>query len=73
MCIRDSNKALSSYDFAELRRNVEAVYDCPVVAVLPLSEDVARLQSADIFSLRFPAHSFSRGVADIAAAIEAAA
>lgn len=60
------NKALSSYDFEDLRRQVEQTYSAPVAAVLPLSEDVARLQSADIFSLRYPDHPFSQSIRDIA-------
>jgi len=60
------NKALSSYDFDDLRRQVEQTYRAHVAAVLPLSEDVARMQSADIFSLRYPDHPFSARIRDIA-------
>lgn len=66
------NKALSSYDFEGLRQRIEGIYDSPVATVLPLSEDVAAMQSADIFSLRFPDHPFSKGMLDIVAVIEAA-
>jgi MinD-like ATPase involved in chromosome partitioning or flagellar assembly len=66
------NKALTSYDLPGLKKKVEDTYDAPVAAILPLSEDVARLQSADIFSLRFPDHPFSDGIRSIVAAIEAA-
>jgi MinD-like ATPase involved in chromosome partitioning or flagellar assembly len=66
------NKALTSYDFAELRKKVEETYDSKVATVLPLSEDVARLQSADLFSLRYPDHPFSEGIRDIVAVVEAA-
>ena len=65
------NKALTSYDFGELRRRIEDTYDAPVAAILPLSEDVARMQSADLFSLRYPDHPFSEGMRNIVAAIEA--
>ncbi len=67
------NKALSSYDFAGLRGTVEGAYGTPVAAILPLSEDVARLQSADIFSVRFPDHPVSaelRGVAQLIHSLE---
>jgi len=60
------NKALSSYDFDDLRQQVEQTYHAHVAAVLPLSEDVARMQSADIFSLRYPDHPFSARIRDIA-------
>lgn len=66
------NKALTSYDFDALKKRVEDIYDAPVAAILPLSEDVARMQSADLFSLRFPDHPFSEGIYNIVAAIEAA-
>lgn len=65
------NKALSSYDFADLKQRVEKIYDAPVAAILPLSEDVARLQSTDIFSLRYPDHPVSEGIRRIVAHIEA--
>jgi septum site-determining protein MinD len=65
------NKALTSYDFDDLRKQVEKIYSSPVAAILPLSEDVARMQSADIFSLRYPDHPFSKGIEDVVAVIEA--
>jgi MinD-like ATPase involved in chromosome partitioning or flagellar assembly len=65
------NKALTSYDFDDLQKRIEDTYDAPVAAILPLSEDVARLQSADIFSLRYPDHVFSEGIRNIVAAIMA--
>jgi len=66
------NKALTSYDFAELRRRVEEIYDCPVAAILPLSEDVARMQSSDLFSIQYPDHPFSESIRQIAAVVETA-
>jgi MinD-like ATPase involved in chromosome partitioning or flagellar assembly len=66
------NKALTSYDFQDLRQQIESFYDCPVAAILPLSEDVARLQSSGIFSLLYPDHPFSQGISEIVACIEAA-
>lgn len=65
------NKALTSYDFAALKKQVEATYNSQVAAILPLSEDVARLQSSDIFSLRYPDHPFSQSIRNIVALIEA--
>jgi MinD-like ATPase involved in chromosome partitioning or flagellar assembly len=66
------NKALTSYDFVDLQKRIEDIYDAPVAAILPLSEDVARMQSADLFSLRYPDHPFSDGIRNIVAAVEAA-
>lgn len=65
------NKALTSYDFDALRKQVEEIYGAKVAAILPLSEDVARLQSSDIFALRFPEHTFSKSIRDIVALIKA--
>jgi MinD-like ATPase involved in chromosome partitioning or flagellar assembly len=65
------NKALTSYDFDALKKQVEATYDSRVAAILPLSEDVARLQSSDIFSLRFPEHPFSQSIRSIVTLLEA--
>jgi MinD-like ATPase involved in chromosome partitioning or flagellar assembly len=65
------NKALTSYDFVDLQKRIEDIYAAPVAAILPLSEDVARMQSADLFSLRYPDHPFSVGIRNIVAAIEA--
>ena len=59
------NKALASYDFVDLKQQVQETYGCPVDTVLPLSEDVARLQSADIFALRYPMHSFSKRIQQV--------
>ena len=66
------NKALSSYDFEHLKQQVETIYDSPVATILPLSEDVAGMQSADIFCLRNPDHPFSRGFRRVAELIEEA-
>jgi len=64
------NMALSSYDFDELRQRIERIYESDVAAILPLSEDVARAASADIFSLRNPGHPFTQGIEQIVAAVE---
>jgi MinD-like ATPase involved in chromosome partitioning or flagellar assembly len=66
------NKAISSYDFDDLRKQLEKTYGAPVAAILPLSEDVAALQSSDVFSLVHPDHEVTRGYLDIVAAVEAA-
>ena len=60
------NKALTSYDFAEVRRQVEDTFGAPVAGVLPLTEDVARLASAGLFTLREPDHPWSRELRAIA-------
>jgi hypothetical protein len=52
---------------------VESTYGAPVLAVLPLSEDVAALASAGVFCRRFPDHPLSAQIAGIAAALVPAA
>src|SRR5262249_20214205 len=46
------NKALGSMDLAALRKDVERTYSAPLGAVLLLSEDMLRLGSTGIFSLK---------------------
>ncbi len=60
------NKCPSAFDPAAVRAQVEERYGCPVLAVLPLSEEVVRMASADIFSLQYPNHPFSQGIGRIA-------
>ena len=59
------NKALSTLDFDALRLQAEKAYQAPVAGILPLSEDVARLASGDIFCLREPEHAWSLEIARI--------
>jgi MinD-like ATPase involved in chromosome partitioning or flagellar assembly len=66
------NKAITSLDYEELRQHVEETYDAPVAAILPLSEDVARLASSDIFSLRYPDHPVSEGIRSIVDSVKSA-
>jgi MinD-like ATPase involved in chromosome partitioning or flagellar assembly len=64
------NKALSSYDFDDLRETVQETYQSPVAAIIPLSEDVARMQSSDLFSLRYPDHEVSQAIRNVAGIIQ---
>lgn len=60
------NKALKSFDFGEMKKEVEETYGCEVIAVLPLSEDVAALGSSGVFCLRYPEHEFTQLLGEIA-------
>jgi septum site-determining protein MinD len=60
------NKALPDTDFEAFGKLVEETYHTPVAGVLPLSTDVARLSSYDIFSLREPEHQWSLTIKKIA-------
>ena len=50
------NKAPDTLDPAHVEERVRAAYGCDVAAVLPHSDDLMRLASEGVFSLRFPAH-----------------
>ncbi|MEM9505458.1 MAG: MinD/ParA family protein [Cyanobacteria bacterium P01_E01_bin.43] len=60
------NKALSSFDFVALKKEVEETYGAPVASILPLTEEMIQLGSSDIFSLRFPDHPLTQMYANIA-------
>ena len=65
------NKAISSYDPDDLRKQIQDTYGAPVAAVIPLSEDVAALQSSDIFSLVYPDHPVTERLMEIVSVISA--
>ena len=66
------NKVLAAFDVAALKEQVQNTYGATVAGVLPLSEDMVRLASSDIFSLRFPEHAWSQELRNISAHIMAA-
>jgi MinD-like ATPase involved in chromosome partitioning or flagellar assembly len=59
------NKVLRRY-MATMGKQVSETYDCEVIGVLPLSEDVVALASAGVFCVRYPDHEFSSRVTEIA-------
>lgn len=61
------NKAPAAFEPDAIRRRVEEAYDCPVVAVLPHSDDLMVLSSEDVFSLRYPDHPLTSLYRDVAA------
>jgi MinD-like ATPase involved in chromosome partitioning or flagellar assembly len=61
------NKALSSFDFVALKKEVEETYGAPVASIVPLTEEMMQLGSSDIFSLRFPDHPLTQIYNNIAA------
>jgi MinD-like ATPase involved in chromosome partitioning or flagellar assembly len=63
------NKALQDYDFVALAKQVTETYSTEVAGVLPLSTEVARLSSSDLFSLRFPDSQWSTTIKEIAAKV----
>ena len=59
------NKVLPEVDFAALRAEVERTYQAPVAGVLPLSDDLIRLASSDVFSVRYPDHPWTQMIRTI--------
>jgi len=59
------NKTPQAFDPAEVKARVEKAYNCPVIAVLPHSDDLMALASSGIFVLRFPDHPISALLRDI--------
>jgi MinD-like ATPase involved in chromosome partitioning or flagellar assembly len=53
------NKVLPEVDFEALGAEVERTYQVPVASVLPLTDDLIRLASSDVFSVRYPDHPWT--------------
>ncbi len=53
------NKAPPDMDPAQLATQVQQLFNTPVVATLPLSLEMARVASTDLFCNRFPNHSMT--------------
>jgi len=60
------NKVLPAFDFNALRKQMEEIYKTAVAGVLPLSEDMVRLASSDIFCLCYPDHPWTQEMHEIA-------
>jgi MinD-like ATPase involved in chromosome partitioning or flagellar assembly len=63
------NKTPSQLPLEQVKRRVELAYHCPVLAVLPHSDEMMILASEGIFSLHFPDHELTRLFSHIASAI----
>lgn len=63
------NKALSKYNFDQVKEEIETAYKAPVAGIMPLSEDLVENASQDIFSLAEPDHPWSKGLIDVAQAV----
>jgi MinD-like ATPase involved in chromosome partitioning or flagellar assembly len=59
------NKVLRRF-MGEIGQQVSETYDCEVIGVLPLSEDVVALASGGVFCVQFPDHEFSLRIVEIA-------
>src|ERR687887_1532746 len=65
------NKVPEVFDPGEVRARVEATYRAEVAAVLPHSDDMMALASADIFALRCPRHPLTAAFQQVAATLVA--
>ena len=61
------NKVPQVFNPAEVKVRVEQAYQCHVLAVLPHSDDLMILASSGIFVLRFPEHTLTSSLRQIAA------
>ena len=50
------NKVPAVFDNAAVKAQVEKAYSCPVIGILPHSDELMALASGGIFSLRYPDH-----------------
>ena len=63
------NKTPEGFDTDAVARRVEAAYGCQVAAVLPHSDDLMRLASEGIFTVRNPNHPLSDLYRKVAASL----
>jgi septum site-determining protein MinD len=61
------NKVPQTYNLAEVGQRVEQIYDCPVAAVIPHSDELMALASAGVFVLRYPDHPVTNAYRQVAA------
>ena len=54
------NKAPNSLNPDDLAREVQGVYGCPVIAVIPHSDEIMELASRGLFSIQQPEHPISQ-------------
>jgi septum site-determining protein MinD len=54
------NKTPQDFDFEAIRKAAETNYASPVAAILPHSDEIMKLASAGIFSLRYPEHEITK-------------
>lgn len=61
------NKVPSVFDPDQLKAKVKQIYDVPVVAVLPHSDEMMALASGGIFAMRYPDHPMTALYKQVAA------
>jgi MinD-like ATPase involved in chromosome partitioning or flagellar assembly len=63
------NKIPASFDFEDVKSQVEQTYKCPVIAVLPHSDELMALASGSLYCLRYPEKSMTEHYSRIAATL----
>jgi septum site-determining protein MinD len=64
------NKAVPDrYDVADLKQQIENLFQAPCTGILPLNFDLADNASKDLFSLSNPNHPWSQGLRGVAEAV----
>jgi len=63
------NKIPASFDFEDVKSQVEQAYRCPVIAVLPHSDDLMALASGSLYCLRYPEQALTEHYSRIAATL----
>jgi len=64
------NKIPDVFDLESTRERAEELYQCPVAAILPHSDDMMALASSDIFVLRFPDHKITHELEGLTSLLE---
>jgi MinD-like ATPase involved in chromosome partitioning or flagellar assembly len=64
------NKVPAVFDANDVRARVEQVYEIPVGAILPHSDEMMALASSGFFILRYPEHPISKELKNVAMAIK---
>lgn len=65
------NKVPSSFDLQALQERIARIYETPVAAVIPHSDDLMSLASSGIFAMRFPEHTVTKAYRQAAARVMA--
>ena len=60
------NKVPPGMDTAQLREQVEKMYEAEVAAMLPMNYEIVRLASSGIFVNRFPDHPMTQALQQVA-------
>ncbi len=54
------NKVPSFFNSDDIKKQVESIYNCPVAAILPHSDEMMALASSGVFVLRYPDHPITK-------------